>query len=372
MMEYQIENAFTSNPAKKGWVQFGGTSFSWDSLEKVGGKLGQDVDARYIKYIPKDLSEADQLIATFTIMIDNAILNSAKGLIGFFNSNEPTGKEQCFGFLVDNSTGTPKPNVYLAYDDGTKLTGTGSYSLTQGDKYVCTIRHVPEDGKAYLQIYDFLTEQLLFTEYIILDSTKTFTVQQVGMSEIETATLNAEMWLYEVLAVGEPETTIYADMYCTPGEARSMVNLDAVHDMTDNTISQIESVYAIPQVDSRFRSEGYTAPFSYGEDTPPLVRTITALLTAAYAARKSYVSVDPSDSPVYKDLLKEVNELWKSLKNGDLELLDKDGNWIERSEETSSNMLSTTEGEYNLFNLDDVPDIEDIMSGRLYNGRPGT
>lgn len=371
-MEYQIENEFTSNPARFGWGQKGGASFDWDSVEKVGGQLGQDADARYQKYLPKGLSEAEQLIATFTIMVDNAILNSAKGLIGFFNSDEGIGKEQCFGFIIDNSTGTPKPNVYLAYDDGTKLTGTGSYSLTQGDKYVCTIRHVPEDGKAYLQIYDFLTEQLLFTEYITLDSTKTFTMQQVGMSEIETATLNVEMWMYEVLAVGEPDTIVYADLYCTPGEARSMVNLDAVQDMTDNTIAQIETVYAIPQVDSRFRSEGYAAPFKYGDDTPPLVRTITALLTAAYAARKAYVSVDPSESPVYKDLLKEVNELWKALKNGDLELLNKDGNIIERTEETSSRMLSTTEGQSELFTLDDVPDIDEVMSGRLYIGRPGT
>ena len=150
-----------------------------------------------------------------------------------------------------------------------------------------------------------------------------------------------------------------------------MVNLDAVQDMTDNTIAMIETTFAIPQVNSRFRSEGYAAPFETGDDTPPLVRTITALLTAAYAARKSYIAIDPSDSPVYKDLLKEVNDIWKALLNGEMELLDKDDNIMERGLATSTDMLSTTEGEYNLFTLDDTPDIDSVMSGRGYIGRPG-
>jgi len=160
-------------------------------------------------------------------------------------------------------------------------------------------------------------------------------------------------------------------LYATPEQIRKLTNLDACQDMGDSMIAQIETVYAIPQINSKFRAEGYDAPFDTGDDTPPLIRTITALLTVAYIARKSYTGHSPSESPLYESMLDEVNEIWQQLHNGELELIDKDGNWIERTMETSTDMLSTTEGQLTLFTLDDVPDITSVMTGRGYVGRTG-
>ena len=370
---YQIEDVFTTDPTLSGWAQKQGVTMDWDSVEKVGGNLGVDANCRYIKFLGKPLTQEDNITALFTVMVDNAAAGTGKAIVGFFNVSESEGKDECFGLLIDTSTGNIRPQIYVAYDDGTKLTGAGAYGMTDGTKYVIAIRYVPEDGLAYIQIYDFVTQQLLWTDSVSIDSTKTFELNQVGISEHSTAFVTtAEAWIYDMYAVAEPEPVVYADLYCTPGEARSLTNLDAVQDMTDDSIAQLETIFAIPQVNSRFRSEGYPAPFDTGDDTPPLVRTITALLTAAYAARKSYVSVDPSDSPVYKDLLGEVNKLWKDILDGMLELLDKNGDLMERGLATSTDMLSTTEGQLNLFTLDDVPDIDTVMSGRLYIGRPGS
>lgn len=372
-LEYQVVDVFTTDPKLNGWQQDQGTSLDWDTVEKIGGNLGADVDCRYIKYLGKVLTEADNIIARFTFMADNAAVGTGKVIVGFFNVGESIGKDECFGMLIDTSTGSIRPHVYVAYSGGTKLTGTDVYNLVAGTKYIAAIRYVPEDGKAYLQIYDFITEQLLFKELVTIDTTKTFELNQVGISEYDTAgDTNAEAWIYDTNAVADPEPIVYDDLYATPEQIRKMTNLDAVQDMTDSMIAQIETVYAIPQVNSKFRAEGYAAPFDAGDDTPPLIRTITALLSAAYCARKSYVSHAPSESPVYESLLKEVNEIWEQLHNGELELIDIIGGIIERTETTSTDMLSTTEGQITLFTLNDEPDITTVMTGRSYFGRAGT
>lgn len=372
VVDYQVVDVFDTDPTKKGWAQFAGASFAWDTVDKVGGQLGQDVNARYIKYLGKVLTQADQIIASFTFMVENIGISSANGLMGFFNVDETEGIDECVAMLIDNSTGTSRPHIYVAYDDGTtKITGADTYNLVQGTKYVAVIRYVPEDGRAYLQLYDFLTEQLLFEEVVTINTAKTFELNQVGMSETATGTLNVEAWMYDMNAVGDPDPIVYTTLYAKPDEIRDMTNLDAVKGMTDNTLSRIETVYAIPQVNSRFRAEGYAAPFSAGDNTPPLVRTISALLTAAYAARASYTGHSPNESPLYASSLKEVNELWKSIMNGELELIDIGGSIIERTLGTSTDMLSTTEGQITLFTLNDVPDITEVMSGRLYVGRAG-
>jgi len=370
MTDYQIEDIFTIDPELNGWLQKQGATLDWDSIEKVGGNLGADDNCRYIKFLGKSLSKSDNITALFTIMADNAAAGTGKALIGFFNINESEGKDECFCLLLDTSTGSIVPHIYIAYNDGiTKIVGIGTYTLGAGKKYVIAIRHVPEDGQAYLEIFDFTTQQLLFTESITLDTTKSFTFNQVGLSEYEAIILQtSEVWIYDMNAVAEPEAIVYSELYATPEQVRKMTNLDAIQDMTDEMIAQIETVYAIPQVNAKFRSEGYQAPFDTGDDTPPLVRTITALLTAAYAGRKSYTGHAPNESPLYETLLEEVNNIWTDILNGKMELLDKLGNWIERTEETSTDMLSTTEGQCQLFTLNDPPDITSVMTGRFYIG----
>lgn len=370
-IEYQIDNVFTNDPTLRGWGQFEGASFAWDSSEKVGGLLGIDADARYIKYLPKDLTEADHLIARFVFEVEDVVANTGGVLFGFFNTTESGITKHVFGLRVINSTGTPVPRLDLAYSDGTLVSGTGVYALTPATKYIAVVRYVPEDGQAYLTIYDFLTEQVLFEDIIALNTAKDFLMQQVGMSETGIASVQtAKGWLYEVKAVSDPETVVYTSLYCTPEEARGMTNLDAVTDMSDAELVQIERIFVIPTVNARFRSEGYAAPFEYGTDTPPVIRTISALLTAMYAAKKAYLGHSPSESPNYDALLNEVNSLYKKVLTGQLELLDKNNAWIERTLATSTDMLSTNDDdELALFTLDDVPDITDIMSGRLYVGR---
>jgi len=370
MVEYQIEDTFTSDPVDMGWSKFAGLSLDWDTAEKIGGTIGSDINARYSKFLGKAQLPTDNIISRFVVMAENVGVDSAPALIGLFNSKTAIGKDECFAIKLLTDALDIRPQVYIAYNDGiTKIESTSTFSLTASTKYVITLRYVPEDGKAYVGIYDFLTETLLSEISVNIDSTKSFSLNQVGMSEMSSTYANpADVWAYEVDALGEPDPVVYADLYCTPADARQMTNLDAVNDMSDYTIAQIETIFAMPQVDSRFRSEGYAAPFLFGDDTPPLIRTITALLTSAYAARKSYVGHDPNDSPVYKDILKEVNKIWEDLLDGQLELLDKDGNWIERSQSTSSDMRSTTEGQTALFSLDDLPDITNVISGGLYIG----
>jgi len=370
MTDYQIEDTFISDPEDMGWSVFAGTSLDWDSLEKIGGSLGSDVDARYSKFLGKAQLPTDNIISRFILMAENIGVNSAPALIGLFNSKTVEGQDECFAIKLLTDSNDIRPQVYIAYNDGaTKIESTSTYSLTAGTKYVISLRYVPEDGKAYVGIYDFLTETLLSEISVNIDSTKSFSLNQAGISEMSATYANtADVWVYEVDALGEPDPIIYASLYCTPSEARLMTNLDTVNDMSDSMIAQIETIYAIPQVNSHFRSEGYDAPFDTGDDTPPLIRTITALLTSAYAARKSYIGHDPNESPVYAAVLKEVNSIWKSLLNGELELLDIDNNWIERTLETSSGMLSTTDGQTALFSLDDVPDITEVISGGLYDG----
>lgn len=374
MVEYQIENVFTTLPSRNGWQQKDGSSFNWDALEKIGGQLGADANARYLKYLPKDLIQTDPLIASFTVMVDDVVVDSSGVCFGFFNSSEPGLLKSVFGMMVSNLTGASHPSLYLAYMDGTIILGSGAYTFNQGDKYVCVIRYVPEDLKAYLEVYDFLTQALLYSENINIDETKTFIMQQVGMSEVllHAPPLDAVGWMYEVKAVAEPEAVVYADLYSTPEEIRSLTNLDAVKDMSDAQLVVLERIFAIPQVNARFRAEGYSAPFTAGDETPPLVRSITGLLSAAYAARKSYIGHAPSESPAYKAYLDEVNALWKGILNGEYELIDHHGNRIERNEATSTDMLSTTEGQYTLFTLDDLPDITTVLPGGIYVGRDGS
>ena len=371
---YQVVDVFTTDPTLKGWSQIQGTTMAWDSTEKVGVGLGSDADCRYIKYLGKPLTQSDYLIALFTFMTDNVALNTGSFLVGFFNVGESVGKDECVALFVDNSSGAPRPHIYIAYDDGTtKVIGTGSFTLNEGDKYVACIRHVPEDAKAYLDIYDFVTQQLLFSENITIDEDKTFSLNQVGISEYGISVAGgSEGWIYDMNAVAEPEPIDYASLYATPEQIRKLTNLDACQDMDDAMLAQIQTVYAIPQVNSKFRAEGYDAPFDTGDDTPPLIRTITALLTVAYVARKSYTGHSPNESPLYESMLEEINEIWMQLHKGELELIDKDGNWIQRSMATSTDMLSTTEGQLTLFTLDDVPDITSVMTGRGYFGRAGS
>ena len=367
MTVYQIEDVFTTDPTLNGWAQKQGVTMDWDTVEKVGGNLGVDANCRYIKFLGKPLTQEDNITALFTVMVDNAAAGTGKAIAGFFNVNESEGKDECFGLLIDTSGGGYLPHVYVAYDDGTKITGAGFYGLVGGTKYVIAIRYVPEDSKAYLQIYDFVTQQLLFTDVLTIDATKTFELNQVGISEHDVAfNTSAEAWIYDMNAVAEPEPIVYSSLYATPEQVRKMTNLDAIQDMDDEMLAQIETVYAIPQVNSRFRSEGYPAPFDSGDDTPPLIRTITALLTVAYAARKSYTGHSQNESPLYESMLEEVNTLWEDILNGKMELLDKDGGWVERTLPTSTDMLSTTEGECQLFTLDDPPDITEVMAGRFY------
>jgi hypothetical protein len=355
MVEYQIEDVFTTNPTLNGWVQFGGASLNWDGLEKVGGILGADDNCRYNKYLGKTLNNTDNILASFTFMVDDITTLSGEAIIGFFDVNRAHGKEHCFGMVLRTSSGVAHPHVYIAYSDGTKVEGTASYTLNNGDKYVAAIRYVPEDSKAYLEIYDFLTQTLLFQEDVSTISTKSLSLNQIGISEVILKTIpDGEAWIYDMNAVGEPEPVVYSSLYCTPEEARKMTNLDAVQDMTDEMVAQIERVYAMPQIDARFRSEGYQAPFQSGTNTPPLVRTIAALLTAAYACKKSYIGHAPSDSPTYETLLEEVNKLWDDILKGKLELISASGNWIERTLATSTDMLSTTEGIKAPFNADDL------------------
>jgi len=372
MTEYQIDDVFTSNPAKSGWQQFQGTSLDWDSLEKVGGELGHDEDCRYIKYLGKALNQQDNITALFTFMVDNCLIGSADAIIGFFNVDRAAGKDECFGMKVICATGNPQPQLYIAYDDSTKQTTSGLFTFTQGSKYLIAVRFVPEDNKAYLEVYDFLTQTLLHELYIVLDETKSFTLNQVGISEVDTVgSPKSEAWIYDFKAVGDTEPVDYSNLYATPDEVRQLTNLDAVQDMTDSQIANIILTMAMPQVNARFRAEAYDAPFDTGDNTPPMVRTITALLSAAYAARVSYIGHAPSESPAYAAYLDEVNTLWKSILSGYYELLDINGQWIERTEATSTDMLTTTSGQTVLFTLDDFPDITDIMTGGSFGGQEG-
>lgn len=360
MVEYQIEDVFTKDPAEQGWVQFSGTELIWDAIEKVGGNLQTDDKSRYVKYLGKAMTHLNNILASFTFTIDEIMASSGDAIVGFFQVGEPDGKEHCFGMILRTSSGVAIPHIYVAYSDGTKIESTGTFSLVDEEKYVAAIRYVPEDRKAYLEIYDFLTQQLIFQEDITINVTKSLSLNQVGISQVGGYTwMKGAAWIYDMNAISEPMPIVYSSLYCTPEEARKMTNLDAVQDMTDDMLVQIERIYSMPQIDARFRSEGYLAPFASGTNTPPLVRTISALLTAAYACKKAYIGHAPSESPNYDALLKEVNDLWVEILKGKLELIDASGNWIERTQRTSTDMLSTTAGQTSsvsrIFTLDGCP-----------------
>jgi len=155
--------------------------------------------------------------------------------------------------------------------------------------------------------------------------------------------------------------------YCTATEARILTHL-TVDEMSDNDLNAIQSLFAVPQIDSRFRAEGYAVPFDVSPDAPPLVRSLSAMLTAAYAVKRSYTGHSPNECP-WQDLLDEINEIFKAISKGDMEVIDIDGNLIPRTLATSGDMKSTTEGELSLFTLDDPPNIEEVMAGRSYVGR---
>ena len=161
------------------------------------------------------------------------------------------------------------------------------------------------------------------------------------------------------------------EIYCTTDQARILSELDT-EEMPNATFEIVQEIFAVPIVDSRFRAEGYAVPFATVPNTPPLVRSMTAMLTAAYASKSSYEGHDPNESPNYDTLMRRINKLFKDILDGDLELLDKSGNIILRTQTTSTGMLSTTDGEEPLFNLDDVPDITEIMSDGVYIGRDET
>lgn len=370
MTDYQIEDTFVADPKYAGWSIFQGASLDWNNVDAIGGEVGSDADARYSKFIGKPLTQSDNITSLMTVLIKSAMLGSPSVLFGFFNANRAHGQEECLGIKINAGTGLPKVHLYIAYSDGTKIDESTIFAMSQNVKYIFGLRHSPEDGKAYLEIYDYLTEQLLFEYSTDLDETKTFYVNQIGISEMNASFVETmEIWSYSVKAVGEPEPIVYSELYCTPGEARDMTNLDRVQDMDDYTLSRIEVIYAIPQVNARFRSEGYSVPFDTGDETPPLIRTITALLTAAFAAKKAYIGHAPSESPNWDALLNEVNSIFKRFLQGQMELVTVGGDWIERTLPTSTDMLSTTEDRTTLFSLDDVPDITAVISGGAYIGR---
>ena len=358
MTDYQIEDDFLTDPTLKGWIKLAGTSLDWDTVDRIGGSLGTDPDARYAKFLGKAQTEADNILASFVVLGDNAPAFTLASLIGFFNSNEAAGQEECLAIKFKASLGGIVPQIYVAYDDGTKLESSSLTSLSFGSKYIISLIHSPEDKTASIHVYDFLTGTLLFEVSIEINTSKSFTLNQVGISEVSNNYgFTTDDWVYLVEALGEPEPVVYSTLYCTPEEARKMTNLDVVQDMSDEMLAQIERVYAMPQVDARFRSEGYAAPFSAGDNTPPLIKTVTALLTAAYACKKAYTGHAQNESPNYAALLEEVNEIWDSFLAGKMELIDITGVWIERTLDTSTDMLSTTEGTESTFTLDDIGGI---------------
>ncbi|MBW1858004.1 MAG: hypothetical protein JRI42_06995, partial [Deltaproteobacteria bacterium] len=338
-MGYEIESDFTKDPANMGWLQQGGSSIAWNTVDAIGGSIGAVPDMRYHKFLGKKYQPNEFISALFALEVGVVPIDNAIALLGFFDSQESSAEDLTLSIYIDGT----RLHLYVAYDDASNKKSTDFITILDSKKYICAIRNVPEDGKAYLGLYDFLTQQLIQEISMDIDSTKNFDLNQVGLSEWNSTDNVYNVWAYEINAIGDPETIVYEDLYCTPEQARQMTNLDELNDMSDSTLASLETVFAMPQVDARFRAEGYGAPFKTGDDTPPLIRAITALLTSAYAARKSYIGHDPNDSPVYKDVLKEVNAIWKSLLNGELELLDIDGNWIERDQPTSTDMLSTTE-----------------------------
>lgn len=360
--EYVIMENFETDPEESGWYEEPDLErFQWEEeLKILSGRI--DDDNRYIRYLSKFYDKTD--ILEFKTMVHGMIEwvspdPRAIGLMGFGKKDTPTS-EAFVGLEIKHEPLT----IRIRINDEVSTEGL---EMELDEKLVLFFRYVPEDNKAYLSSYDQLTGQPLEEISMDIALEVDFKVNQTGIFSEDGAYWHLMVYYFNSIRIYE---TIYSGLYCTPEEARKLTNLDAAKDMSDNMFAQLIKIYSMPQVNSRFRAEGYRTPFYTDERTPPLIRTIAALLTAAYAGKKSYTGHSQNENPVYKELLKEVNDLFEGLSYGDYELLDVDGSIINRSLHTSTDMRSTTEGRTGIFSLDDVPDITELIKGgRIIDGK---
>lgn len=139
-----------------------------------------------------------------------------------------------------------------------------------------------------------------------------------------------------------------AHAYCSPADVREMTNAQQNIDLTDDqafhfirlAMAEIDSccagVYNVPFV-------AWAEPLSWvpADNIPPLIRTWCEKLASSYVMRELYIArAGKNQSPYGDKLFWEASELCRKMKNGEIPLLDTNGDPIQPIQQASDSILS--------------------------------
>ena len=385
-MSYEFDEKFEVFPVE--WVfQNPLGKVDWDLIkEAIGGewvrRSGQKIQAIY-KDLGETLDETSEKIELkidFEFDINNLPSDYIYTLIGLAKAADigtvtpVTPKNQvvvAFGSKGDAPLIVGRIGVWVidssgvVYSEEVDLDSTEILDWWQSKDRTFTLKYIPKDAPAIpvpkLQLIDenYKGEIVRLIDFA-LPSGLEFDVDSIGAFNYPVAPFQevwgSNAWIKRIQAFPTEAPESATDLYCTAEEARILSALDKVKDKTDDEMNTLQRLFVIPDIDTKFRAEGYRTPFEKDARTPPVIRTMAAILTAAYASKSVYAGVSQNESPEWVALRKEANKMFMEINNGDRELMDIDANWIQRTQPTSSDMLSTTEGEEEVFSLDNIPD----------------
>ena len=350
--EWDISEDFDSDPTQRGWEQEG-SALDWDNTkEAIGGEFETAGLPEYKKDLPSSLGSQDVMQGLFQFYIENQVANGT-GLVGFLGEVDsvPDG----FTMALVGLTAYAR----VDYPDATSALSSTGVSLTQGTKYQGLLHYDPIVQTLYVEIYDLENNPIGNTS-VQVDGSKAMSMEWVGIrgALAPVGGKQLDLWVESVYAL--PSSLEYDDLYCQPFETQETVAMiDQSADLTERQTRNIIKNVAMPKINSWMAAIGYTVPFAMGNSTPPIIRSLTIRLSTYYALIKLYTGHSPNEVGTLSSLKKEIMDDLKRLADcncGDMVILDTEGNIIEPST-VRGELLSTTTGENNIFDLDDVPDV---------------
>lgn len=344
---WEISEDFQTDPTARGWAKIG-TDLDWDNTEEaIGGNFNGSSAARYYKALTANKSLTDIFEAIFNLRI--ASYDSSGEAYAGLMSAGTWNEDAIFVALLENEA-----YLYLCYasGQGTQIS-VSSVSLTVGTIYQCVIRNDPILNAVYLEIFDD-EGNAVGNVGIAVPAGKTITVGQVGIVNNDGTAVDMVAWCEEVRAI--PSSLTAETLYCTPAEVTDLIAiLDNTVDFTESQARSIIFNLTHAKLNAWFKAIGFDVPFDTGTSTPPMIRSLAIRLSTYYALFKLYTGHSPNEVGTMSSLKKEIKDDLKDLKDGDMELLDVDGDIIEAI--IANGLQSTTEGEEDVFTLEDVPDI---------------
>lgn len=348
---WTIDEDFSTDPTAMGWAK-DGTALDWDNTkEAIGGECETAGNPSYYKSTDsKSLDDNIEAIIQFYIDKQN---NNGSGVMGFLNSSGFGANNMVI--IFDGLTAYAR----FTYNDGSSSISPTGITLTEDTKYRAVLHYDKFIQTLYAEIYDLQNNPIGNCAIQALTG-KSLTVDRIGIGGalVYGATKELELWVEDFKAF--PSALDYADLYCSPYEVQDIIAMiDQTVDLSERQTRNIIKLLSMPKIDSLMSAIGYTVPFDTGDDTPPIIRSLAIRLSTYYSLKKLYTGHSPNEIKQVSELKNEVMDDMKRIAEclcADMDLLDTEGNVIEPTS-VSGGVLSTSEGEEDVFDLEDVPDI---------------